>query len=139
MRRTFLACCVPLALIASSAWAAGPVASAELPPLPAPSASPAPPPPPASAAPPAAVPTATPGPGSQPAPTPPDVVVLKAPALATHDAPTLDNPAPRQRSFYESGWFWGALGAAALVGGAIYLATQDTSSPTIHLEVQVPH
>ncbi len=41
--------------------------------------------------------------------------------------------------FYESVWFWGALGAAALAGGATYLATRDSSPSTIHLEVQVPH
>ena len=40
--------------------------------------------------------------------------------------------------FYASGWFWGALGAAALVGGAFYFATRDTGSDPIHLQLKVP-
>jgi hypothetical protein len=62
-----------------------------------------------------------------------------APALATHEAPRVENGPPRQRHFYESVWFWGAIGGAALAGGALYFATRDGSSPTIHLDVQVPH
>ncbi|MDP9149849.1 MAG: hypothetical protein M3O36_07935, partial [Myxococcota bacterium] len=58
-----------------------------------------------------------------------------APTLATHAGP--DAP-PHRRAFYESGWFWGALGAAALAGGAVFLATRDSSASTIHLQVQVP-
>jgi hypothetical protein len=144
MRRLFLAYCLPFAFAASTAWAAGPVASAELPPLPP---LPAPGPPAAATAPASATASApAPGPASASGPAPasapgpaPDVVVLQAPTLATHDAPVLDTPPPPTHHFYESGWFWGALGAAALIGGAIYLATQDTGSQTIHLQVQVPH
>lgn len=58
------------------------------------------------------------------------------PRLATHEVPQ-----ERSRShapFYESPWFWGGLGAAAAAAAAIYLSTRDTSSPTIHLELQVP-
>ena len=40
--------------------------------------------------------------------------------------------------FYASGWFWGAVGAAALIGGAFYFATRDTGSDAIHLQLKVP-
>jgi|HubBroStandDraft_2_1064218.scaffolds.fasta_scaffold1420467_1 hypothetical protein len=142
MRGLLPACCMAVALVASSSLAAPPtVASADLPQLPASPPPPAPPPPAAAA------PMPGPGPAPPPAPSPApesapsaNVVVLQAPTLATHEAPVLDGAsAPHGRKFYESGWFWGAVGAAALVGGAIFLATQDTSSPTIHLQVQVPH
>jgi hypothetical protein len=62
---------------------------------------------------------------------------IHAPVLATRQAPRSETPGPRP--FYESGWFWGALGAAALLGGAAYMATRDSSPGAIHLEVQVPH
>ncbi len=63
-----------------------------------------------------------------------------APALATHDGPTKPREErPSSRPFYESAWFWGAIGAAALTGGVVYFATRDSSPSTIHLEVEVPH
>ncbi len=62
-------------------------------------------------------------------------VKLQAPALATREAPLREERHPKQ--FYESGWFWGALGAAALAGGAFYFVSRDSSAPTIHLELQV--
>jgi hypothetical protein len=40
--------------------------------------------------------------------------------------------------FYTSGWFWGAVGGAALLATAFYFASQDTSSDPIHLQVRVP-
>jgi hypothetical protein len=64
-------------------------------------------------------------------------VVVRAPELATHEAPRADDAHHRQ--FYESGWFWGALGAAAFAGGAVFLATRDSSPSTIHLQIEVPH
>jgi hypothetical protein len=84
------------------------------------------------ASPAAAVPVAAPpGPGAAIPASPP-------PAIATHEAPAGPRPAPtRSQPFYESFWFWGALGAAALAGGGLYFATRDTSASTIHLEVQV--
>jgi hypothetical protein len=54
------------------------------------------------------------------------------------EIPRKEAPSPA-RPFYESVWFWGAVGAAALLGGAAYIATRDSSPSTIHLEVQVPH
>jgi hypothetical protein len=62
-----------------------------------------------------------------------------APVLATHEAPKVESAQPRRREFYESGWFWGALGAAAFAGGAVFLATRDTAPSTIHLQLEVPH
>ena len=61
---------------------------------------------------------------------------VRASVLATHEAAPGPPPA---RSFYESGWFWGAAGLAALGAGAAFLLTRGSSSPTIHLEADVPH
>ncbi len=44
----------------------------------------------------------------------------------------------KARPFYASPWFWGAIGAAALGGTALYFATRDNSSGAIHLQLQVP-
>jgi hypothetical protein len=63
--------------------------------------------------------------------------IVPASPLATHDVPPPDGSSPRH--FYESGWFWGALGLAALAGGAVFFATRDSGTPTIHLDAQVPH
>jgi hypothetical protein len=61
-----------------------------------------------------------------------------APSLATHEE-SGNRGQVRRREFYESGWFWGALGAAAFAGGAVFLATRDSGGSAIHLQVQVPH
>jgi hypothetical protein len=53
--------------------------------------------------------------------------------LATHDVP------PPAQTFYQSPWFWGALGVAALGAGAVILITRGTGSPTLHLEAETPH
>ena len=63
----------------------------------------------------------------------------QAPALATHEEPAKDAAPASPRQFYESAWFWGGIGLAALVGGSVFFATRDTGTPTIHLEAQVPH
>lgn len=62
-----------------------------------------------------------------------------APALATHEEPVITVAPPKGKAFYESGWFWGAVGAAAFAGGAIFFATRDNGDTTIHLQMQVPH
>jgi hypothetical protein len=64
-----------------------------------------------------------------------------APPLATREESRLSVPPapPTRKAFYETGWFWGALGAAAFAGGAIFLATRDNGEQTIHLQMQVPH
>jgi hypothetical protein len=64
-----------------------------------------------------------------PAPPPPT-----RPQLTTASKPQEGETRP----FYSSPWFWGALAAAVLVGGAFYLATRDTSDQPIHLEMHVP-
>jgi hypothetical protein len=73
--------------------------------------------------------------GVEPPPPPPP----SAPALATHEEPVVAGPPPHRKAFYESGWFWGALGAAAFAGGAIFFATRDNGEQTIHLQMEVPH
>jgi hypothetical protein len=77
-------------------------------------------------------------------------VVVRAPPLATQERPGTafspgrgpqqgtDPGSLRRREFYESGWFWGALGGAAFAGGAVFLATRDSSPSAIHLHVEVP-
>jgi hypothetical protein len=62
----------------------------------------------------------------------------QAPALATHEEPAPVTEPTKKRAFYESGWFWGAIGAAAFAGGAVYFATRDNGPVPIHLEMQVP-
>lgn len=62
-----------------------------------------------------------------------------APGLATREEPALGNAPPKPKAFYESGWFWGALGAAAFAGGAVFFATRDNGPTSIHLDMQVPH
>lgn len=64
---------------------------------------------------------------------------LAAPSLATHDGVIVASAPPKPKAFYEKGWFWGAVGAAAFAGGAIFFATRDNGPTSIHLTVQVPH
>ena len=52
--------------------------------------------------------------------------------------PPAEGEPPSHRPFYASPWFWAAVGGAVLLGGFIYLATQDNSSSSIHLQMQVP-
>lgn len=64
---------------------------------------------------------------------------VAAPAAATRPSPPTMRPQEEgSKPFYASPWFWGAVGAAVLIGGGIYLATQDTSSDPIHLRMRVP-
>lgn len=42
------------------------------------------------------------------------------------------------KPFYASGWFWGAVAGAALIGGVIFFASRDTTDETIHLQMRVP-
>ncbi|MGH7296690.1 MAG: hypothetical protein ACRELB_17255, partial [Polyangiaceae bacterium] len=76
--------------------------------------------------------SAAPPPAPPPAP-------LSAPPLATHEEPVVTGAPPHRKAFYESGWFWGAIGAAAFAGGAIFFATRDNGDSTIHLQATVPH
>lgn len=51
---------------------------------------------------------------------------------------TLASEGKKNKPFYASPWFWGAIGAAVLVGGFFYFASQDTSDDPIHLQMKVP-
>lgn len=64
-----------------------------------------------------------------------------APRLAPEPVKVAEKPAPaegKSKAFYESPWFWGAAGAALALGGAFFLATRDSSSDSIHVQMQVP-
>ncbi len=60
---------------------------------------------------PAVVPVASPMPAS-------------APLLASHPVERAPGAPVRATPFWQSTWFWGAVGAAALIGGAIYFFVQ---------------
>ena len=64
---------------------------------------------------------------------------VPAPTLAlTTVPPPPDSDSHKSRPFYYSPWFWGAVGAAALGGVAVYFATRDSDPSTIHLQLTVP-
>ena len=52
--------------------------------------------------------------------------------------PKLSSEGKESRPFYMSPWLWGAVGAAALIGGFFFFAAQDTSDDPIHLQMRVP-
>lgn len=54
--------------------------------------------------------------------------------------PAASTGARRESSkpFWSSPWLWGALGGAALIGGAIFIASRDTSDQPIHVRVELP-
>lgn len=66
------------------------------------------------------------------------------PAVTGALSPTAASAAPRKasenesRPFYASPWFWGALGAAALLGTGAYFASRSSSSDSINLQLRVP-
>jgi hypothetical protein len=60
------------------------------------------------------------------------------PAAAISVVPSQEKKKEGSHYFYESPWFWGALGAAAFAGTAVFLATRDNSGDTIHLQMNVP-
>ena len=60
------------------------------------------------------------------------------PAAATRPAPSVKPEGGKSSPFYASGWFWGAVGGAALLATVFYFASRDTSSDTVHLQLTVP-
>ncbi len=53
----------------------------------------------------------------------------------------LTPPVPKKtesKPFYLSPWFWGAIGAALLIGGGVLIATNVQTSDTIHLQLRMP-
>ena len=73
-----------------------------------------------------------------PAPAPVAAAPPSAPAAEAQPF----RPEPRKteepRPFYASPWLWGSLVGAALVGGLIFVASRDTTSDPIRLQMQVP-
>jgi len=72
-----------------------------------------------------------------------------APAAALASPPSA-TPAPKpvpntttsknadSKSFWQSPWFWVAIGTAVLVGAGVLIATNVQSSDTIHLQLRMP-
>jgi len=44
----------------------------------------------------------------------------------------------KSKPFYQSPWFWVAIGTAVLVGGGILIGTQVQTGDTIHLQLKMP-
>lgn len=69
---------------------------------------------------------------------PPPPAPVAAQAQHPMAPPKLPSEGKESRPFYMSPWLWGAVGAAALVGGFFFFAAQDTSDDPIHLQMRVP-
>ncbi len=52
--------------------------------------------------------------------------------------PPKDQPKEKSKAFYESPWFWVAIGTALLIGGGVLIATNIQTSDTIHMQVRLP-
>jgi hypothetical protein len=61
-----------------------------------------------------------------------------AAASSTVPAGSAGPSASKGSPFYKSFWFWGAMGAAALLGGTAFLLTRDTDPTSVHLRAEVP-
>ena len=59
-------------------------------------------------------------------------------STAPGTAPAKNATKEGHKSFYESPWFWGAAAAAVVLGGGFFLATRDSNSDSIHVQMQVP-
>lgn len=68
-----------------------------------------------------------------PPPPPPAGVALPPPQLAK-----IPQEKHEDKPFYKSPWLWGALAAAAVIGGIFFFASQDKSSDPIHVRMTVP-
>ena len=61
-----------------------------------------------------------------------------APAIVATTTKAAPAAGSDSKSFWQSPWFWVAIGAAALIGGGVLLATNVQSSDTIHLQLRMP-
>jgi hypothetical protein len=78
--------------------------------------------------------------GQQLAAPPPATAPARAPAATTAPTPkpAVPSTSSGSKSFWQSPWFWVAIGAAALVGGGVLIATNVQTSDTIHLTLRMP-
>jgi hypothetical protein len=68
-----------------------------------------------------------------------EVAVVNAPTIGHSDAhakPAGDGSATM--SFYKSPWFWGALGAAVVLGGVAFAVTRPNDTAVVRLRAEVP-
>ncbi len=71
------------------------------------------------------------------APQPPPLVMT--PPKETEPEPAKPEPKKTEsKAFWQSPWFWGAIGAVLLIGGGVLIATQVQTSDTIHLQLRMP-
>jgi hypothetical protein len=62
-----------------------------------------------------------------------------APPLVTRiEAGSPGKPTQKSKAFYESPWFWVAIGAALLIGGGVLIATNVQTSDTLRMQVKLP-
>lgn len=72
---------------------------------------------------------------------PPPPAPAPAPAMVQLQVPPpskLPSEGKDSKPFYASPWLWGGIGAALLLGGFFYFASQDTQDDPIHLQMRVP-
>jgi hypothetical protein len=70
---------------------------------------------------------------------PPPAPKVSAAATANHERlNAIREGGKTSKPFWLQPWFWAAVGGAALIGGAVVLATRDTSPSTIHLQMKLP-
>lgn len=69
---------------------------------------------------------------------PPPRATTPATAQLQAPPPKLPSEGKESQPFYRSPWLWGAVGAAVLLGGFFFFASQDTSDDPIHLQMRVP-
>jgi hypothetical protein len=69
---------------------------------------------------------------------------LEKPYLPRPLVTAVPPPAPvkaikkESKAFYESPWFWVAIGTAALIGGGILIATNIQTNDTVHMQLKMP-
>ncbi len=63
-------------------------------------------------------------------------VVHTPPVLQATEKPIVPTKTPK--AFYESPWFWVAVGVGALAGGGVLIATNIQTSDAVHLQMTLP-